>query len=331
MSHGRITANVRWLGGLLPLILGGLTLVVVRPLAAAATSVGNEGALQILVLPVLNQTKVGGDALAKDATRLFVSELAKSPTFSVTGPESLEKPEEANGLTQEGLVEVGKSAKADWVARLTISSETVGSGSRANNVLVLSGEVTCVADGSRAARVYARGARVDLSAKAKSMNASRVLGGAINETARQLSGLRGLRGIVGLKSLREGHVQTSLGSQTGLRPGAEVAFYDSSGQVLGYGGVVSVDRASSLVRVKDRFSYALIQINTPVRAIYNPPAYVAGRTVAEQEDHERKHDEIRFVSAVALALIGIDIYRNTGEIAASATSPPPPPPPPPAP
>ncbi|MBI3922500.1 MAG: hypothetical protein HY318_13845, partial [Armatimonadetes bacterium] len=329
MRHGKIKVNVHWLGGILPLIVGGLALVGVRPLAAAATSFGNEGTIQILVLPVLNQTKVGGDALAKDATRLFVSELAKTPTFSVIGPESLEKPEEANGLTQEGLVEVGKSAKADWVARLRLSSETVGSGSRAYNVLVLSGEATSVADGSRAARVYARGAKSDLSTKRKSVDASRVLGGAINETARQLSGLRGLRGVVGLKSLREGHVQTSLGSQTGLRPGAEVAFYDSNGQALGYGGVVSVDRASSLVRVNDRFSYALIQINTPVRAIYNPPAYVAGRTVAEQEDRERKREEIRFVSAVALALIGIDIYRDTGKIAAAATSPPPPPPPPP--
>lgn len=276
--------------------------------------------IRIALFPVVNQSKAGGEELATEATRLLVYGLADRREFALIRPEEVQKAaplvDLRSDLRVDEVLEVGKQAKADWVARFVITQGVAGErragkakGGEGDRRLELHGEVLAVPEGHLAARVYARTAK-PIAHQVRPVEAKGVMERAIGEALDQLIQLTAMRGVVGSKP-EAGHVRISLGTADGLRPGAEVAFYGESGELIGYGKAEEVDGSQSLVRLPLASAFQKVNIGTRVRAVYNPPPYVSGLTFMQREDRKERLEGLSFLAGLASVLTAV--YLNTLE------------------
>lgn len=261
---------------------------------------------RLAVLPVVNQSTVGGEALGEQATALITQALAERTDVLVVPAAEIQKA--ARGRDLQGAaagqqVTLGRLVNADWVVRFVITQAGVYNGqkNRSYEALELNGWATSTDDGTVAGRVYARGARWQSEEGKKPET---VLHQAVADAVDQLIDLTYLEGVV-IGKPYEGAVRTSLGTITSnFRPRGEVAFYNGD-ELIGYGDTAEVDDAQSLIRLRSPSLFGRISLNTRVRPTYNPPLYAAGRTVKQDEKRiERKEDVIFTVAATTALVIG---------------------------
>lgn len=329
--------------------LGGLILASQISSAIAVEPSGSRKTVRLGVLPITDQSASGDQKLAEAAKDLILRAISERKEIKLTELDDLpvSKPlsEYGSELTIDPQALLGSLGNVDGIARFTITRSGVykknsGAYSKPYKALELQGRVLSVKDGLLMGRIYARGASYESGKKGAPVDIEKLLQSAVVDAVDQLVELLYIGGVAGNKKpYNLNQVRISLGSLDGLRPGAEVAFYDDDNELIGYGKTTEVDDGHSLVRVERPSSYARIKFDTRVRPIYNPPRYAAGLTVSQLDAIERHREEVAFGTAVGVAFLGDYIFDHWENIfgsnngAATATtggsSPPPPPPPPP--
>lgn len=273
---------------------------------------GSPRPVTIAMFPVINDAGMANDLRADDANSLLFRELSSISHFMV-------KRATAGPATGPGdRVRMAKEAGADWA--LTVRLTRVGQGayespsgqSQPTEAVELYGEAWSTEAQSLVARTYAVGtnrppARGERKIKGKLYPKYTPLEKAVADTVDQFAEVALMRGIVVSKP-EGGFVRISMGSMDHVRNNAEVMF-GSVDDVIGYGDVIEVDGGHSMVRVRPRFAYQRIELNTPFQVVYNPPGYAAGMTVAQREARADRVDEFEFGASLVIAILGIFVFK----------------------
>ncbi len=293
----------------LPLVLAAvaaLSLPVLGQGQAKRRFVTTRKTPKIALLPVINQSKIGGDAVADTATEALTRLLQDRAELLVIPPADVQKVAGQDlrdpQLKPEEQVAIGRLLNVDWVLRFVITQAGIYQAKRPYGALELNGYALSTDHGKLVGRVYARGARWENGQANAKFNPNLLLEQAAADAVDQIVELTSIESVV-TNRVDGGLLRVALGTQNYyFRMNGEVAFVDGD-EIVGYGDTVEVDDTQALIRLRTPSSYQRIGINTRVRPVYNPPLYAKGRTVRQIEARIEKKEDIIFAVATAATLV----------------------------